>query len=286
MAETEGSWRRGAQDYKRRHELWAAKAEELHVDKDYLMGWWKSIKDWYVRLKKTKSGQGVKKHTDREKYILDKVSFYQSQLVEPPPEPMTQLPRHQPQPQPQHEPPRREIADRPSTPPGISDEDEEDEHRDPAQGPLPLEPNLEEDTDEEATLSQLETSAAEAARQQVPVRARQRKRKRQEQLENNWLKEMQDSMKSNAKLLSDLLDQRPAQSNRDPFINYVSDTLRNMPAHQYQEMKIKITALLRGTRPPHNVVFLETILQLTVVVNVSIRGGAFTRYINPQELVI
>ena len=61
------------------HKLWQDKARELgYEDPCHVHKWWIDIKDQYVKLDKKddKSGDGGKMYTDRQKYILSKVSFY------------------------------------------------------------------------------------------------------------------------------------------------------------------------------------------------------------------
>ena len=91
MAEHDEVWRRGHRLYKTRKQIWAAKADEMGLPLEHIMGWWKSIKDWYVRLTKNKSGQAAKKYTDREKFIVDSLQFYQTQLPSTKFEPMKNL---------------------------------------------------------------------------------------------------------------------------------------------------------------------------------------------------
>ena len=80
MAEHDEVWRWGHHLYKTRKQIWAAKTDEMGLPLEHIMGWWKSIKHWYVRLTKNKSGQAAKKYTDREKFIVDSLQFYQTQL--------------------------------------------------------------------------------------------------------------------------------------------------------------------------------------------------------------
>ena len=53
-------------------------------------------------------------------------------------------------------------------------------------------------------------------------------------------------MKANTELLAQLVRQKPS-SPRELFITYVSDTLRELPDQQYEDMKRKITSLLLHT---------------------------------------
>ncbi|XP_035677965.1 uncharacterized protein LOC118416811 [Branchiostoma floridae] len=57
--------------------LWAEKGLELEKTGDYLMGWWRSIKDNFTRLDKKMSGAGDEARglTEREEWILDTCAF-------------------------------------------------------------------------------------------------------------------------------------------------------------------------------------------------------------------
>ena len=63
----------------KKDKLWHDKATEKgYVDRGHIHGWWKDMKDQYVKYdksiqNKTKDAQFF---TDRQKYILDKVAFY------------------------------------------------------------------------------------------------------------------------------------------------------------------------------------------------------------------
>ncbi len=63
----------------KKDKLWHDKATEKgYVEPEHIHGWWKDMKDQYVKLdrsilNKTKDAQFL---TDRQKYILDKVAFY------------------------------------------------------------------------------------------------------------------------------------------------------------------------------------------------------------------
>ena len=73
-------WLRSTKEYKRKKEAWQMKADELNIKLVHLEKWWKNLKDWYVKLKKKKSGQASKPLTGREKWVLDNLSFYQTQV--------------------------------------------------------------------------------------------------------------------------------------------------------------------------------------------------------------
>ena len=96
MREHDEVWRRGHKKYKMRRLVWATKAEELGVTVDYLEHWWKSIKDWFVKLKKLPaSGSAARQPTDREQFILTHCSFYSVQQARSnsAPAPLIQLAR-------------------------------------------------------------------------------------------------------------------------------------------------------------------------------------------------
>lgn len=60
------------------------------------------------------------------------------------------------------------------------------------------------------------------------------------------MQELRSTMKANQALLEKLLEERSqAQSDREAFIRYVSDTLRTAPQEQYSVMKELITDIMR-----------------------------------------
>ncbi len=77
-------WNRGLnsfKDTKKKDKLWHDKAKEKgYNDLEHIKGWWKDIKDQFVKLDKTdcKSGDGAKFYTDRQQYILTRVAFYRA----------------------------------------------------------------------------------------------------------------------------------------------------------------------------------------------------------------
>ena len=83
LEENELLWRRGHmlfKDTNRKKALWEEKGRELDLSSEHLQGWWRGMHTWYVKLHKFKSGQAAKKLTDREKYVLQKCSFYEGEL--------------------------------------------------------------------------------------------------------------------------------------------------------------------------------------------------------------
>ena len=174
------------------------------------MGWWKSIKDWYVRLNKVKSGQAAKRYTDREQFILDNCKFYRTQLPSTVSAPMASLQRSEPIPQ--------ESVD-----------SEPDSDHEPFDG-----------------LQVAERTSAETGHTYCSESRPSKKRKRGEQEEEKtWMKDLRETLKANQELLAHLIQEKPAQSSeREVFIKYVSDSLRAAPAEQYKHLKTHISALL------------------------------------------
>ena len=77
----DGIWRTGSKMYKFRGRMLQEKATDLGITKAHLVGWWKSMKDQYVRLQRTKSGQAARKRvTDHEEWVLRRCAFYQRQV--------------------------------------------------------------------------------------------------------------------------------------------------------------------------------------------------------------
>lgn len=98
-----------------------------------------------------------------------------------------------------------------------------------------------EDVEAEGLLSQIEMSAAQASKS----KCRPSKKRRQDAEEEDFLMEIRDSIQANTQLLSQLVGDK-CTSPREPFINYVADSLRNLPEQQYQTMMRKITSLLQN----------------------------------------
>ena len=219
MAEHDEVWRRGHRLYKKRKEIWGAKAAELGVSTEHILGWWKSVKDWYVRLNKVKSGQAAKKYTDREQFILDNCKFYNTQLPSTVSAPMVSLQRSNP---------NLKVRVSESEP----DSDQE-------QAPTPLD-----------DLEVLESTSAEAGRassshSRPSTSSRLSKKRKRGEEEEEWMKDLRETMKANQKLLAQLVQEKPAQSSeREVFIKYMSDSLRAAPAEQYKQLKTHFSALL------------------------------------------
>ena len=74
-------WLRSSRDYSRKKAAWECKARELGISLQHLEKWWKNTKDWYVKVKKGKSGQGAKRLTQRDRWLLTNLSFYSSEYT-------------------------------------------------------------------------------------------------------------------------------------------------------------------------------------------------------------
>ena len=232
MAEHDEVWRRGHRLYKTRKQIWAAKADEMGLPLEHIMGWWKSIKDWYVRLTRNKSGQAAKKYTDREKFIVDSLQFYQTQLPSTKSEPMKNL----------------ALTSSQATTSRVSDSEADSDQ--PAS-------QLEEDDLE--TVERESAKAAQTSSQTSRMNSKKRRKKEVDQ-EEEWMKELRETMKANQQLLSQLIEEKPAASEREAFIKYVADSLRAAPVDEYKEMRMKICTLIdfqkdapEPARPPHAV---------------------------------
>ena len=74
-------WLRSSRDYTRKKAAWQEKANELDITLLHLEKWWKNTKDWYVKVRKGKSGQAAKRLTDRDRWLLSRLSFYSSKYT-------------------------------------------------------------------------------------------------------------------------------------------------------------------------------------------------------------
>ena len=74
-------WLRTSRDYSRKKAAWECKAKELDISLQHLEKWWKNTKDWYVKVKKGKSGQGAKRLTERDRWLMTHLAFYNSEYL-------------------------------------------------------------------------------------------------------------------------------------------------------------------------------------------------------------
>lgn len=233
----DGIWRRGSSQYKTRKHLWEAKAEEMGVTVKHLEGWWKSQKDWYVRLNNKKSGQAAKQYTDREQWVLRKLAFYSGQVKSQQEEsqPLSHLSRREP---------RRDLP--------LMDSDDSDagktlDHRQPSSSQVPSTSQVQDLVGMEAEAARTESSSQQS---------RSRRRRRDESQEEAWMQELRDSIRANTEMLGRMVSSRPNPNpEREFFIQYVCDSMRNMPEDRYKEFVPWITQMIqapacRQTPPP------------------------------------
>ena len=57
------------------------KAQELNITVAELDTWFKSLRTMFGKLAKTVSGQGAPKYTERQKWVLDRLSFLKDHLI-------------------------------------------------------------------------------------------------------------------------------------------------------------------------------------------------------------
>ena len=69
-------WLRSSRDYHKKKAAWEEKARSLGVSLQHLEKWWKNTKDWYVKIRKSKSGQAARQYTERDRWLLKNLAFY------------------------------------------------------------------------------------------------------------------------------------------------------------------------------------------------------------------
>lgn len=74
-------WLRSNKDYLKKKASWEEKARQLDLSVNHLQNWWKNLKDTYVRLKKTKSGQAARVHKGRAEWVISSLQFYTCKYV-------------------------------------------------------------------------------------------------------------------------------------------------------------------------------------------------------------
>ena len=97
-------------------------------------------------------------------------------------------------------------------------------------------------------LEEMEMSAAE---QELTTSSQKRRRRKRDEdspeEEQCWMKELRLTMKANQALLEKLLEERSQrQSDREPFIHYISEMLRNVPQEQYVALSEGFLDLVRA----------------------------------------
>jgi hypothetical protein len=71
-------------DIEKRRRLWRLKAEEMGVDVTSLMSWYENMRTRYVKLVKTKSGDGIKDRTEREDWLIKTFAFLHHHIMHRP----------------------------------------------------------------------------------------------------------------------------------------------------------------------------------------------------------
>ena len=221
LPENPGVWLRGHRLYRKKKDAWAAKGAEMGVEQERLEGWFRTMRDQYVKLNKKKSGQGRKVLTHREQWIMTNFAFYHEQVKASQPEPLAMAPLA-----------RTGSSQAPSTGADEPDvvEDEEVPSTSGTQGP--------------STLENLEAAAIEQGRKAAKKKGS--RRQVQEDAEEASVEKLLDSMKESAKLLTELIQGRGA-GGRDPFIAYVQDSLRTCTPAEFAVLKEGFTSLLNRT---------------------------------------
>lgn len=219
LPENESVWRMSHKDYKKRRQVWQSKADLMGLECDLIMGWYKSRKDWYVRLMKpAKSGSAAKKKmTDREKELVKNFAFYSKAMKSSQPSPLVVLQRSTSQ---------ASSQPIPNTP------EDEDVHTPDSPSPI----------QEQYDLEELE-SAAVASRDRHQSRSHS-KSSRNKKGEDSEMMALMSIMKTNQELLQTMVGEKPTHPEREPFITYLSDTLRQAQAEKYKVMKTSIMRML------------------------------------------
>ena len=76
---------------------------------------------------------------------------------------------------------------------------------------------------------------------------KRRKEEEYQEEKDTWMRDLRATMQANQALLEKLVEERP-QSDREPFVRFVADTLRTAPQEQYNEMKELIFDIVRQGR--------------------------------------
>ncbi|XP_050410985.1 uncharacterized protein LOC126825391 isoform X1 [Patella vulgata] len=223
-------WMRSQRDYKKKTEAWEAKAKEIGISTDYLGHWWKNLKDWYVRLIKVASGQERKLLTDRDKWVLNNISFYKAAIPDEESDTVMQI---------------RRTAAAGSTTGSAAGSASTSTARPPL---LSLDDPAETERQSGNVLEDLEREAAELG--SVNSSFQHRKRRRKEDEAESWMPELRKNLQTNQTLLAKLMekmleDKEREKSQREPFISYVTQTLRSCSLQDFNNVKELISDILK-----------------------------------------
>lgn len=240
LRENELLWRRGHMQFKDVHKkrgLWEKKAQEFGLTTEHLQGWWRGMQTWFVKLHKVKSGQARKKLTDREMYVLQKFSFYEGQLRHRSTAPLKPLPRGV------EADALGQLSDVGDLDAGDGPAGEGPAGDGAADADLPTDRYF----DQDQFLSQLERGDVKKLKTPKCLAGGSKRRTATE--EEDVLKDIRDSMKVSTELLSQLVH-KSDQGPREPFITYLSETLRTLPEDQYHVVMKHIISLINNLPHP------------------------------------
>ncbi|KAK8389056.1 hypothetical protein O3P69_020791 [Scylla paramamosain] len=219
-------------DVQKKRSLWEKKAQEFGLTTEHIQGWWRGMHTWFVKLHKVKSGQATKKLTDREMYVMQKCSFYEGQLRHRSTAPLKPLARDV------EADALGQLSDV-----GASDAGDGPAGDGAAGAGLPLDP----DSGQDQLLSQLKRGAVKLLR--TPKRPAVGTTRRTAMEVEEVLKDIRDNMKVSTELLSQLVH-KGNQGPREPFITYLSESLRTLPGDQYQVVMKHFTSFLHNLPHP------------------------------------
>lgn len=248
VREQELLWRKGATEYKdtkKKTELWARKARELDIEggAEALRTWWKSARDLYAKLLSKKSGQAAANLTDRELFIQRTCAFLHKEVKPRKGQPLRSIPLTQ-------EPVASQTSDFSSQPPAAQPSASASTSRQPSH-------DVEEQEEDEGSLSLIETQAAVTRSQGTPPPAPsstttrpRRAATRAEPEDSPAMLEMRDCMKATNALMERLVQAQEISHARQPFITYMSQSLQRLPEAQYQLAVERMTAILHEMQRP------------------------------------
>ena len=244
VREQELLWKKGATEYKdtkRKAELWARKARELDIEA--LRTWWKSARDLYAKLLSKKSGQAAANLTDRELFIQRICAFLQKEVKPRKGQPLRSIPLTL-------EPVASQTFDFSSQPAAAQPSASASTSRQPSH-------DVEEQEEDEDSLSLIETQAAVTRSHGTPPLARSSTTSRQRRTatradpeDSPAMLEMRDCMRATNALMERLVQAQEISHARQPFITYMSQSLQRLPEAQYQLAVERMTAILHEMQRP------------------------------------
>ena len=89
---------------------------------------------------------------------------------------------------------------------------------------------------ESEAVAQASTSQLTSTSSHSPKGNKRRKEEKCLEEEDTWMRDLHTTMQANQALLEKLVEEKP-QSDHEPFVQFVADTLRTAPQEQYDEMK-------------------------------------------------